>query len=127
MLHLILWMALTLSLLYPAIAQTISEVDAQILLDLKKSFTDGGTGAVLTSWNQSTSCETWEGVTCNEEGRVIMMYVWDVTLHMLHVTYVSSAFRSVWTTTELLFVSVGCGDGLWVGGLGRLSHTSLCT
>ncbi len=32
--------------------------------------------------------------------------------------YLSSVFRSVWTTTELLFVSVGCGDGLWVGDWG---------
>jgi hypothetical protein len=32
--------------------------------------------------------------------------------------YLSSVFRSVWTTTDLLFVSVGCGDGLWVGDWG---------
>jgi hypothetical protein len=32
--------------------------------------------------------------------------------------YLTSVFRSVWTTTELLFVSVGCGDGLWVGDWG---------
>ncbi len=29
--------------------------------------------------------------------------------------YLSSVFRSVWTTTELLFVSVGCGDEVTEG------------
>jgi hypothetical protein len=48
----------------------------------------------------------------------------------LFVTYISSSvFRSVWTTTELLFVSVGCGGWLWVGvacgstGAEHLVHT----
>ena len=44
------------------------------------------------------------------------LYTYDIIMYCY--IYLSSVFRSVWTTTELLFVSVGCGDGLWVGDWG---------
>ncbi len=56
-----------------------------------------------TSSCSSTTCEFF---AC------LPAYVY--TCFLVLVTYITSVLRSVWTTRELLFVSVGCGDGPWV-------------
>lgn len=70
------WVAAVAVLLAAAAPGTAAQrgpTDAQLLLDFKRSFSNGNT--VLDSWtNASTDpCTGWRGIKCNGGGRVIEM------------------------------------------------------
>ncbi|XP_022746337.1 receptor-like protein 12 [Durio zibethinus] len=63
----------------------------QLLLELKSSFNSASLGK-LVNWNQTTDCCSWDGVSCEADGRVIGL---DLSNHLISGTInkSSSLFR----------------------------------
>lgn len=55
----------------PASSPGSNASDAELLLDMKATFTNGD--ALLSSWTGEDPCDGWIGVTCDSDGNVLIL------------------------------------------------------
>ncbi|KAM5559134.1 hypothetical protein ABKV19_020662 [Rosa sericea] len=66
------WFTTTVTNLIPAVHSNCIEAQKQSLLHFKKSLEfDSSESSKLITWNSSTDCCSWLGVTCSTNGRVV--------------------------------------------------------